>query len=168
MIDGSNFYHRLHELNLRNILKFNYKKFGEFLAGSADFNAKYFVGIVRAKEGDKKSEELVKSQQRLFSVLKNHNIEIGHGYILDVNGKYFEKGVDVQIAVDLLVGAYENTYDIAILVSSDTDLIPAIKKARSLRKKIKYIGFRHKPSYGLIGNSDQKQMLSKEDLEKML
>jgi len=77
-----------------------------------------------------------------------------------------EKGADVQIAVDLLIGAYENLYDTAILVSSDTDLIPALAKARSMKKKIEYIGFSHKPSYGLITHSDIRRLLTKEDIEQ--
>ncbi len=61
------------------------------------------------------------------------------------NGKYHEKGVDVQLAVDILIGAYEDLYDRAILISSDTDLIPAIQKVKQLGKQIEYIGFSHQP-----------------------
>ena len=77
---------------------------------------------------------------------------------------FYEKGVDVLMAVDMLVGAYENLYDILILVSSDTDLIPALEKVRFKGKKVEYIGFSHKPSYGLIANSDIRRLLTKEDL----
>ena len=85
------------------------------------------------------------------------------GHMLKTDN-YHEKGVDVLIAVDLLIGAYENLYHIAILVSSDTDLIPAIKKVRSMKKKIEYIGFSHKPSYGLIANSDVRRLLIKDEI----
>jgi len=79
---------------------------------------------------------------------------------------YHEKGVDVLMAVDLLTGAYENLYDTTILVSSDTDLIPAIEKVRVMKKKIEYIGFSHKPSYALIANSDIRRLLIKDELLK--
>jgi uncharacterized LabA/DUF88 family protein len=46
------------------------------------------------------------------------------------SGAYHEKGVDVRIAVDMIVGAYENEFDTVILISSDTDLIPAVEKIR--------------------------------------
>jgi len=46
------------------------------------------------------------------------------------DGIYHEKGVDVNIAVDILVGVYEDICDRIILVSSDTDLLPAISKAK--------------------------------------
>lgn len=53
-----------------------------------------------------------------------------------------EKGVDVKIAIDLLIGAYKNDYDEAYLISSDTDLTPAINVVRKeFGKKIIYVGF---------------------------
>jgi len=58
----------------------------------------------------------------------------------------------------------EKINSIVILISSDTDLIPAIKKARMMKKKIEYIGFSHKPSYALIAHSDIRRLLIKEDL----
>ena len=81
---------------------------------------------------------------------------------------YHEKGVDVLMAVDLLTGAYEDTYDTAILVSSDTDLIPALTKVRAMKKKIEYVGFSHKPSLGLITNSDVRRLFTPDDLEQFL
>lgn len=87
--------------------------------------------------------------------------------LIDEGGQR-EKGVDVQIAVDLVVGAYENTYDSALLVSSDTDLIPAIRKVRNKEKKVEYIGFSNRPSHGLIKNSTLTKTLSREDLEQFL
>lgn len=54
------------------------------------------------------------------------------------------------------------------LVSSDTDLIPALTKVRSMKKKIEYIGFSHKPSYGLITHSDIRRLLTKDDIQQFL
>lgn len=80
------------------------------------------------------------------------------------NGVYHEKGVDVNLAVDLLVGAYEKQYDIAILISSDTDLIPAIEKVKILKKEIEYIGFAHKPSLALQKHTTLSRLLIKEEI----
>lgn len=82
------------------------------------------------------------------------------------DGVYHEKGVDVKIAVDLLVGAYENLYDTAVLISSDTDLIPAIEKIKQLGKVIEYIGFSHKPSHGLIRSATETRLLTKNDMKE--
>lgn len=44
-----------------------------------------------------------------------------------------EKGVDVALAVDLVRLAITKAYDAAILVSRDTDLMPALETVRDLR-----------------------------------
>jgi len=98
-----------------------------------------------------------------MSRLKKYDFKIGFGHMLKTD-KYHEKGVDVLMAVDLLVGAYENLYDTAILVSSDTDLLPAILKIRQMKKKVEYVGFSPKPSYGLISCSDIRRLFSREDI----
>jgi hypothetical protein len=44
-----------------------------------------------------------------------------------------EKGIDVQIAVDLIRVAYDKKYDALVLFSSDTDLLPALETVVRLR-----------------------------------
>lgn len=164
IIDGSNFYHRVKELGFTGLSVFDYKKFGLFLAGKRTCVLyKYYVGAVREEAGNKKSKQLMANQQKLISHLKNQGWEIGFGHILKTDD-YHEKGVDVLMATDMLVGAYENLFDAVILVSSDTDLIPAIKKARSKGKKVEYVGFSQRPSYGLIKHCDVRRLLTKEDI----
>lgn len=84
------------------------------------------------------------------------------------DGKYHEKGVDVQMAVDLLVGAYEDKYDVAIIISSDTDLIPAMEKVKNLGKEVEYIGFAHKPSLALQKYATLSRLLIKDELEPFI
>lgn len=170
-IDGSNFYFKLRsqQLNFKNLGKFDFRSFVKFLARDRIIvSCNYYVGVVRAKENNKKGQELRKEQQRLFSHLQSpeQNFVIKKGYIMKNDGVYHEKGVDVNLAVDLLVGAYDNLYDSAILVSSDTDLIPAIKKVRFLKKEVEYIGFAHQPSFGLQRFATLSRLLIKEDIEK--
>ena len=68
---------------------------------------------------------------------------------MPTGGTYKEKGTDVKIAIDLVIGAVDDQYDTAILVSSDTDLIPAIQYLKYKKKKLEYVGFAHKPSLGM-------------------
>jgi len=68
------------------------------------------------------------------------------------NGVFHEKGVDMQIAVDMVRGAIKNEYDTAYLFSSDTDLIPAIKTAREEGKKVVYVAFENMTSCALQKN----------------
>lgn len=48
-----------------------------------------------------------------------------------------EKGVDVKIALDLVMMAVEDKYDVAVLVSTDTDLDEAIEEVIDLRNRLK-------------------------------
>lgn len=167
LLDGSNFYHRLKEskVGLTNLLEFNFAEFAKWLArGKKIVSKNYYVGVVRAKPNDTKAQELRRNQQRLFAKLKKQNWEIFRGFIMKTGRDFHEKGVDVKIATDLTVGAYEDTYDTAILVSSDTDLIPAIAKVKELGKEIEYIGFGHKPSFGLQAHAILSRLLIRDEL----
>ncbi len=168
IIDGNNFYHRLKELKLNNLLLFDYEKFVQFLARNKSlFSKNYYIGAIREERDNPKSKKLMIGQQKLTGKLQKDGWIIKFGHMLKTDD-YHEKGVDVQIAVDILIGAYENLYDTVILVSSDTDLIPALAKARSMKKKVEYVGFSHKPSYGLITHSDIRRLLTKEDIQQFL
>lgn len=168
IIDGNNFYHRLKELELSRLLSFDYEKVVQFLVSNRVLVSKnYYIGAIREERNNPKSRKLMAGQQKLVGKLQKGGWIVKFGHMLKADG-YHEKGVDVQIAVDILVGAYENLYDTAILISSDTDLIPALEKARLMKKQIEYLGFSHKPSYGLITHSDIRRLLTKDDLEQFL
>jgi hypothetical protein len=48
-----------------------------------------------------------------------------------------EKGIDVQIAVDLITTAFTGQYDALVLFSSDTDLLPALETV--VRQKLGHV-----------------------------
>jgi uncharacterized LabA/DUF88 family protein len=168
LVDGSNLYHYLRELKLTGLAEFDYKAFAQFLArGRTVVSATYYVGKVRS-HGDVKGEELRRWQQRLVAHLQTSGWKVEYGHMMEHHGVFQEKGVDVHIAVDLLTGAFDNHFDTALLVSSDTDLIPAIHAVRSKKKRVEYIGFAHRPSFGLIKNVDLTTTLRREDLADFL
>lgn len=47
-----------------------------------------------------------------------------------------EKGVDVLLALHLALGAHHDLYDVAVVVSADTDLLPAIEEAVRVGKRV--------------------------------
>lgn len=163
--DGSNFYYKLKDLRLHRLLSFDFTGFNQFLVKKQSLvSAAYYIGAIK-RGRDKKSQRLHANQQRLFALLKKHGVRYSLGYLLKSDGAYHEKGVDVNMAVDILVAAYEDQCDKIILVSSDTDLLPAIEKARALGKEVEYVGFGHMPSLALIANCSFSRLLSREELE---
>ena len=170
-IDGSNFYNYLknQKINYRKGARFNFKKFIDFLIDKRESTSKrYYTGIIRNIDKSKTSERLVKDQQKFLEKLKDDGFVIKPGRIIYDKGKTREKGTDVKIAVDLIVGAVDNQYDTAIIVSSDTDLIPAIKYIKYKKKKIEYVGFSHAPSFGMKEYADLSKLLSPEDIKKFI
>ena len=51
-----------------------------------------------------------------------------------VNAQRQEKGVDVSLAIDLIRATYEQRYDVAIIVSQDSDFGPAVHLAKEIAR----------------------------------
>jgi hypothetical protein len=59
------------------------------------------------------------------------------------NSHFVEQGVDTKIAIDLVSLASSDLYDVAVLVTNDTDLIPSVQCVQdSLDKQVVHLGFR--------------------------
>lgn len=164
LIDGSNFYFKLRSFGLHGLLNFNFKGFAKLLAGSGKIvGCRYYIGKVQ-QDGSKKADKMLADQQKLFENLKAYGFRYVLGYLLTSDGVFHEKGVDVQIAVDMLVAAYENRCDKVILVSSDTDLAPAIKKVQAKGKTVEYVGFSNAGSVAMVSFCKESRLLTREDI----
>src|SRR3989344_570840 len=108
---------------------FYFKKKNSIFINSTNFFGKLKETYIRKEKGNTKSELLYANQQKLFAHLQQTvpQIKIIRGHIQNYNGIYKEKGVDVRLALDLYSLAIENKYDKAILISSDSDLVPAVR-----------------------------------------
>jgi len=167
-IDGGNTYQRLKEIGIPfKDKKFDYSTFIKHLMGNRDLVSKrYYVGIVKNFDNSAKSQKMEKSQQKFLAGLESEGFDIKKGRLMYDSGNIREKGVDVKLSVDLVVGAVDKLYDTAVVISSDTDLIPAIQYVqKALKKKVEYIGFSTNPSFGMLRQSTIKRLFSKEDLE---
>lgn len=165
-IDGGNFYRLIRKDSLiPKGTMFDYVKFSIYLSsGRTVVSNTYYTGIVRNHDNSAKSQKMVESQQKFLNGMENSGFQIKRSRIVYDN-KIREKGVDVQIAIDLVIGAVEDEFDIAILVSSDTDLIPAMRYIRSKGKTVEYVGFSNNPSVGMIKESDNRIILNKKRIE---
>jgi len=72
-----------------------------------------------------------------------------------VKGKgVFQKGIDVELAVDLVSHAYKDNFDVAVICSGDVDLLSSLKIVKSLGKKIVLISHPKLVSETMIKESD--------------
>ncbi|MBI4084405.1 MAG: NYN domain-containing protein [Candidatus Levybacteria bacterium] len=168
-IDGSNFYHYLKNrpINFPKGTLFDYKAFSDFLIGTREcISRRYYTGIVNNPAHDPLIADRIRHQQKFIQGIRKDGFIVKRGRILHDGGGTREKGVDVKLAVDLTVGAADDLYDVAVLVSSDTDLVPAIKYIQHKKKQIEYVGFEHAKSKGLLHLAEKSIFLTAEDIEK--
>lgn len=165
--DGSNFYNKIKKASSDvHLTNYDYAGLAKELTQEKSPQIIYYVGEIKKYPGNKKSQTLYASQQSLFLHLRKQNIQVKLGYLLMSDGKFHEKGVDVQIAVDIVRGAIKNEYDICYLISSDTDLLPAIQTAKDEKKKIVYVGFENFVSRALSKNCSSYIILKKNQILK--
>ena len=54
----------------------------------------------------------------------------------EISEQLVEKGVDVDLAADLIDGAYQRAFDVGVVFSTDTDFVPVIRLAANLGVKM--------------------------------
>tara|TARA_Y100000310_G_scaffold61798_2_gene57041 strand:- start:515 stop:1144 length:630 start_codon:yes stop_codon:yes gene_type:complete len=80
--------------------------------------------------------------------------------------KSTEKGVDVNLAINLLLDALDNKYDLALLFSGDADFCPAIKYIiKNLNKEIIFCSFPKPRTNELIQCCSKTKKITKKILE---
>jgi uncharacterized LabA/DUF88 family protein len=98
------------------------------------------------------------------------NLSKNSGYIISTSfdkiafNETFEKKVDIRIAVDMVSLAYENAYDIAVLVSGDGDFVPVIKKIKSLGKIVELWAFKYSLANTLKEEFNQGRIFYLDDI----
>ena len=206
-IDGGNFYHLVLKKLKITENDFDFNAFALFLANErviCEMGKRYYIGTIREREGDLRSKEAMSQQTKLFTTLKLAHWEIKTSklrerqekLVIDNRVKDFdkirklgiheiiykknrEKGIDVKIVTDLFMGAIDDKYDTAIIVSSDTDLVPAIDSLRHrLKKKVEYVGFsiidttndknNTSPIFSMISKTDIQRTLVESDLKNFI
>ncbi len=116
------------KLLVQNLLKPN----------QALIEVKYFTSRVSHNPDKQKRQSLY------IDALKSIGVKIIYGNYQDGNvtclrcGHIWksakEKMTDVNIATSIIIDAYKNEYDMAMLISGDTDLVPPIREVHALFK----------------------------------
>lgn len=75
-----------------------------------------------------------------------------------------EKGVDVRLAVDLVQDAFYGTAMNLVVVSSDSDLVPALQAAKAHKQKITYVAFAETINKALTFNASQTLTFTRDDI----
>ena len=174
-IDGSNFYFKMRTLQEKMhvgyaLQSFDFRAFSEWLIEPNNLGEiYYYIGAVKQQADNEKSLRMYADQQRLFRKLQNQNINAVLGHLIRHPDKtYHEKGVDVRLAVEMIRYARQDKYDIAYLLSSDTDLVPAVEEVQSFGKQVQYVGIPKGQSYGLTKAANDVRLIRAEDVTPFL
>lgn len=145
-IDGSNLYHNLKRYNIKTTFEEIIKKV-ETKREVVDIF--YYTALLDKSFDEKRYEEHKKFLDKIKKI-PNFNVvlcNLRKVILEDGSVDFTIKGDDVHLATDLIKGAYENLYDVAIIVSGDADFIPAIKLVQKNSRKVINAFFPKSSSY---------------------
>lgn len=149
------------------------------ILGVEDLEINYYASVIKLPNGYSPSAEVMNhvNQIRAYNrkwvpALQNQGISYTKAGTLKVRSSkecrncgevqdvLQEKGVDVRIASDMLEAAYSGGEDTMALLSSDTDLCPAIHKIQAKGIQVIYIGFADSINRAVSAVADQTITIS--------
>lgn len=134
-IDGSNLYH-----SLKSHFKRTDLDIGRFCTKILDRRRLIRIYYYNAKVGIKEEPERYRDQQKFFNSVETiPYLEMRLGRLVYNNWPStppFEKGVDVQLATDMITHSFKNNYDTAILVAGDNDFVGALQAVKDNGKNV--------------------------------
>ncbi len=134
-IDGSNMYH-----SLKGHFKRTDMDIGKFCRKLLDRRRLIRVYYYNAEVGRREEPERYKDQQKFFSgvtAIPYTELRLGRlVYNNWPNSPPYEKGVDIQLATDMITHSFKNNYDVAILVAGDNDFVGALQAVKDNGKNV--------------------------------
>lgn len=169
-IDGSNHYHIIKNMfrGSKKMIDFNFEKFIHHIVGNRKLIRAYYYNSPLDISYNLSS--YTKQQQFFDKIQRIPNFELILCRLQKqrINGKmvYLVKEDDIHLAVDMVKFAYNDSYDTAILVSTDGDFVPVVLAVKEIGKTVENIGFETKFSYHLRSECDNFKKLKVKDVEK--
>ncbi|MFC1682170.1 NYN domain-containing protein [Nanoarchaeota archaeon] len=163
-IDGRNFYHSTKNFERRGYEIKLHKIVNELVGNRELVNVFYYNALLDKSYDLEKYKKHIEFLESLKLIPKFNVVLCDWRKIKNKDGsfRYDIKGDDIQLAHDLLMGAVDDLYDVAIIVSGDADFIPIVKTVRKrFNKKIGNGYFRRTSSYKLRKSCDFSVNLNK-------
>lgn len=149
-IDGFNFYHALDDLDVSDhyCKWLDWKALAQKIAGSSYSIDRITLCTAPPKH---KTDSVQERHRNYMDALKSSGVIVKEGWFLREDmecrscssswDRYTEKEGDVSLALSLIEDAYEDLFDTAFLVTSDTDQVPTLKL---LKRQFHAASVRHK------------------------
>jgi uncharacterized LabA/DUF88 family protein len=148
-IDGSNLYH-----SLKGFFKRTDIDIGKLSKKLLDRRRLVRIYYYNAKVGLKEEPQRYRDQQAFFgsvNAIPYSELRLGRlVYHNWPNSPPYEKGVDIQLATDMITHSFKNNYDVAVLVAGDNDFVGALQSVKDNGKNVEVALFgKERTSYRL-------------------
>ena len=134
-IDGSNLYH-----SLKNFFKRTDLDIGKLCNNLLEKRRLIRIYYYNAKVGLKEEPERYRDQQTFFAsinAIPYSELRLGRlVYYNWPNTPPYEKGVDIQLATDMITHSFKGNYDVAVLVAGDNDYVGALQSVKDNGKHV--------------------------------
>ena len=163
-IDGNNLFNGADEEKIR----VDYPKLSKFLSkGYNLIRVYYYIGLPNKSVWDKNyepweefSKKLDKQIKFLDSLQFKYHFHVVTRPLVLIDSKRKEKGIDVNIACDVIWHGLSNNYDTFVLISGDKDLLEAIVRMKDCGKKVIVANFEKNMSRDVMKLCDEYVNLS--------
>ncbi|MEZ5172126.1 MAG: NYN domain-containing protein [Bacteroidia bacterium] len=139
----SNYYNYFHErrrrISIAGLHHFIRQQIAEEMAVDVSLchvvDAHYFRGRMSAYEASQRGNQLY--NDRLFDdVLMSEGVVTHYLPLRTRGGRKEEKGIDVWLALEALELTWMKKYDVLVLITSDGDFVPLIRKVNTLGTRV--------------------------------
>ena len=162
-IDGSNLYHSLDENCHRYDLDFG--AFANKLCKGRPLYRTYYYNVQRDQE--RNPQAYLDQQKFLGALYSTPYLEVRLGGYKIRGDVAVEKGIDIMLATDLLRLAWNDLYDVGVVVSGDGDFAYAVQAVKDLGKHVEIAAFPANLSWELANVADYRELFKPEFFEEL-
>lgn len=111
----------------------DFEKFSNLLCKEAERLRTYYYNCMPYQSSPPTPEERKRysaMDKFIYTIRRLPRFEVRLGRLSNIRGKYIQKRVDVMLAVDLVRMSWGKQIHRGVLVTGDSDFVPAIKAAR--------------------------------------
>lgn len=103
----------------------------------------------------------------LVKIKSLSGFELRLGSVKKIEDRFRQKGVDGLIAIDMLSKAYQDHYDIAVLIAGDEDIKPVVDAVKDAGKRVYGVFFSQHISKELDDSFDKRFVISNDWIARL-
>ena len=131
--------------------------------GRSELTRVYYYDAIVDPSDDIKRHKQQREYFHEVGLIPSFEVKLGR-LVKTGKGEYRQKGVDILIAIDMLTKAFQNFYDIAVLIGGDDDFVDLINTVKNMaNKKVYGVAFQHNVSQRLLESFDVSYVITKPD-----